>query len=285
MRVIDPGRRGSLEYRLPAGNQAGATRGSPLLLLLFLFFLIPLSVYCLVLAGINRRAHPVMISGGWDCIGLLFAASGFFLCVLPGAVTLWYSERVRQLPFAQPRPHSAAEALGSLWLEWWGVLLLYYIALAVGATALVLHRRAATVIYNINPEDWERVFAQVLAKLGLEQTRSGKQITVAALTSLADDSPGSTSETAVTAYPSLLQRTVLLRVDTFPALCNITLHWEHVGAELREEIQTELAKATQSVETVDNPAGSWFLGIGGSIITMVFLTVLVLIILSIPRRW
>jgi len=258
-----------------------------LLFLLFLLFLIPLAIYCLILSSINRRPHPIMVSGAWDCLGLLFAASGFFLGVLPGIVTLLYSKTLRQLPFAEPR--SGAEALGNLLLEWWGVLLLYYLALVVGATAVVLHRRASTVIYNINPDDWERLFAQVLAGLGMEQARSGKQITLGAPArddaSLTEPGP---SEAAIQAkiYPCLsLHRTALLRIDAFPALSNITLHWEHAGAELREQIETELARALQAVETVDNAAGSWFLGIGGSIITMVFLTVLVLVVLSLPRRW
>lgn len=255
-----------------------------MLLLLLLLFLIPVAVYCLILAGINRRPHPVMVSGVWDCIGLLFAAAGFFLGVLPGTVTLLYAKTLRQLPFVEP--HSGAEALGNLWLEWWGVLLLYYAALTAGATALVLYRRGTTVIYNISPQDWERLFALVLTKLGMEQARSGKQITLGALVS--DDAFATASQAAVHAadYPRLsLQRTALLCVDAFPALSNVTLHWEHAGAEVREEIETELAKAMRTVETVDNAAGSWFLGIGGSIITMAFLTVLVLIVLSIPRRW
>jgi hypothetical protein len=257
-----------------------------LLLLLFLLFLIPVGVYCLILAGINRRAHPVMASGAWDCIGLLFAASGFFLAVLPGMVTLLYAKTLRQLPFVEP--HSGAEALGNLWLEWWGVLLLYYLALGTGAAALVFYRRDSTVFYNINADDWERLFAQALARLGMEQARSGKQITLGAMAAVSDPSPGAAAESAIQAkvQPRLsFQRTALLRVDAFPALSNVTLHWEHAVAELREEIEKELAKTIQMVETVDNAAASWFLGIGGSIIIMVFLTVLVLIVLSIPRRW
>jgi hypothetical protein len=255
-----------------------------LLLLLFLLFLIPVALYCLILAGINRRPHPVMVSGVWDCIGLLFAASGFFLGVLPGTVTLLYAKTLRQLPFAEP--HSGAEALGNLWLEWWGVLLLYYLALAAGATALVLYRRGTTVIYNVNPDDWERLLAHVLAKLGMEQARSGKQITLGAMTLMSDAVRPGEAPIQATAYPGLsLQRTALLRVDTFPALSNVTLHWEHASEELREEIEAELTKHMQAVETLDNAAASWFLGIGGSIITMVFLTVVVLIVLSLPRRW
>jgi hypothetical protein len=257
-----------------------------LLLLLFLLFLIPVGVYCLILAGINRRAHPVIASGTWDCIGLLFAASGFFLAVLPGMVTLLYGKTLRQLPFVEPR--SGAEALGNLWLEWWGVLLLYYLALGTGAAALVFHRRATTVIYNINSDDWERLFAQVLARLGLEQARSGKQITLGVLSGVNDPSPGGAAESAIQAkvHPRLsFQRAALLRVDTFPALSNVALHWEHVGGTLRDEVEKELGKEFKSVETMDNAAGAWFLGIGGSIVTMVFLTVLILILLTLPRRW
>jgi hypothetical protein len=258
-----------------------------LLLLLFLLFLIPVAVYCLVLAGINRRPQPVMVGGAWDVIGLLFAISGFLLGVLPGVVTLIYAKTLRQLPFAEPR--SGVEAFGNLLLEWWGILLLYYVALTVGAVALVLHRRSRTVIYNVSPADWERAFAEVLARLGLEQVRSGKQITVA--TFVADDTSRGQSGMVESGMQErlhhrlALERSALLQVESFPALSNITLHWQNAPAELREQIEAELARALKEVQTVDNAAGAWFLGIGGTILAMVFLTVLVLVLLSFPRRF
>ena len=45
--------------------------------MIFVAFLFPLAVYCLVLGLINRRRQPLMVSAGWDFAGLLFAASGF----------------------------------------------------------------------------------------------------------------------------------------------------------------------------------------------------------------
>ena len=42
-----------------------------------LAFLLPVGFYCLILASINRRGKPLIVSGVWDSIGLLFAVSGF----------------------------------------------------------------------------------------------------------------------------------------------------------------------------------------------------------------
>jgi hypothetical protein len=237
----------------------------PLLLLLLLVFLIPLGLYCLILAGINRRPHPVLVSGTWDCIGLLFGVSGFFLGVIPGLAGLLYSNALREPPFL--------------------VVLAYFFLVAFGAVLAVWQRGKATVIYNINPEDWEKVFAAVLARFDMEQTRSGKHISLGG--SGIDDAHHQDNETAIQAKPHLLtsfQRTAVLRVDSFPALNNVTLHWEHVRSEFREQIEAELTAALKTVETLDNPAGSWLLGIGGSIVTMVFFTVLVLVLLWLRRH-
>src|ERR1700758_3195552 len=48
------------------------------LIFLALFFF-PIALYCLILGMINRRPHPVMVSGSWDFFGLLLAASGLLL--------------------------------------------------------------------------------------------------------------------------------------------------------------------------------------------------------------
>jgi hypothetical protein len=40
---------------------------------------LPLAVYLLVLAWINRGRRALMVSGPWDFAGILFAASGFLL--------------------------------------------------------------------------------------------------------------------------------------------------------------------------------------------------------------
>ena len=48
-----------------------------------LAFLIPLAVYCWVLAAINRRGKPTMVGGTWDCAGMLLSAGGILLMVGP----------------------------------------------------------------------------------------------------------------------------------------------------------------------------------------------------------
>src|SRR4051812_39089865 len=63
--AIDPGRRGRLQSNL--GLLIPPVKG---LALILLAFLLPLGVYLIVLGALNRRRHPVLVSGTWDFIGL-----------------------------------------------------------------------------------------------------------------------------------------------------------------------------------------------------------------------
>ena len=38
-----------------------------------LAFLLPVAIYCFILAILNRRGKPLLVSGVWDSVGLLFA--------------------------------------------------------------------------------------------------------------------------------------------------------------------------------------------------------------------
>src|SRR6516162_9066112 len=119
---------------------------------IFLIFLFPIAVYCLILAVINRRQHPVMVSGIWDTVGLLLAASGALLAGVPGILAILYL-RLGRTPF-DSEPATDAEL--TVWL-------LYYVLVAAGAVFLLWIRRHKTVIYNVGPKQWELVFAHVLS--------------------------------------------------------------------------------------------------------------------------
>ena len=57
-----------------------------LLLFAYVAFLLPVAAYCLILATVNRRINPVMVSGTWDSIGLLFATAGILLVCGPSII-------------------------------------------------------------------------------------------------------------------------------------------------------------------------------------------------------
>src|SRR6516225_1457399 len=69
----------------PHNHSPSPTQRAPSLILLA--FLLPFSIYLSILGSINRRRHPVMVSGVTDFIGILFAASGFLLFGGPGILT------------------------------------------------------------------------------------------------------------------------------------------------------------------------------------------------------
>src|SRR6516164_8634175 len=250
---------------------------------IFLIFLFPIAVYCLILAVINRRQHPVMVSGIWDTVGLLLAASGALLAGVPGILAILYL-RLGRTPF-DSEPATDAEL--TVWL-------LYYVLVAAGAVFLLWIRRHKTVIYNVGPKQWELVFAHVLSQLGLEQSRAGKSIHLASSSPLEESTQvlgPANVEAAVTEKPPispvLARSSALIHVDVFPALCNVTLHWVNPSPLARHEIEVELARALRRVDSPDNPASSWFLGIGGILLGICFLLLVavVLFVLFPPRHW
>src|SRR5260370_14843850 len=80
--------------------------------LIFLAFVTPLAVYCLVLSVINRRRHPVIVAGSWDFAGVLFAASGFLL--LGGRAILTGLYEQCRLPWLLGQTRSL-QGLGAKW--------------------------------------------------------------------------------------------------------------------------------------------------------------------------
>jgi hypothetical protein len=268
---------------------------SSLFLPIFLAFLFPIAAYCLVLSGMNRRPHPVMVSGTWDAVGLLLAASGALLAGVPGILAILYA-KLGSLPL-DTEPQTAADFLGALWFEWLGIWIIYYALVVAGAVSLLWFRRHKTIIYNIGPKQWELIFAHVLSRLGLEQSQAGKNIYLGNTgpleepTQVLNPVAGAGSPSAVTEKlpisPVLSRCSALIHVDVFPALCNVTVHWVNPSPSVRQEIETELARALQRLDSPDNPAASWFLGIGGILFGICFLLILavVLFVLFPPRRW
>ena len=115
----------------------------------YLALIIPLAIYCLILFRLNRRTYPVMVSGAWDSIGLLFAASGVLLFSGPSLI---------------------AQRLAASMAEWIFVWTAYYLLILVGSVLLVWSRRDATVIYNVDADLLNEVLERVLDKVGLSHT-------------------------------------------------------------------------------------------------------------------
>ncbi len=244
------------------------------------FALFPLAAYCCILALMNRRGHPVMVSGPWDFAGVLFAVSGFLLLLGPFILNS-FNQSWRDLWLRAPW-HSS----WGLSDEWWYLRLsfcvLYFLIVAGGSFFLLRKRGRFTSIYNVDPSGFEEALARVLDRLRLNWLRAGNRIFIGFHVAPGDPGlargefspdPGGSSGSA----PN--QKTVL-ELDPFPAMRHVSLRWPQSAGALRKEIEVELAKVLPALPAPDNPAAMWFTSIGVSLFCLVFFAILALILLQ-----
>jgi hypothetical protein len=224
-----------------------------------LLFLFPIGAYCLLLANVNRRARPLLLSGTADVALMLAAGSGFFLAFLPALFDQLYHRSI-----AGP---AADKSFAALHLRWWALWLFYYLALVGWSLLLLSWRRHATVIYNVDAELLFGAFAQAARGAGLEchsePARPGRY-------SLALASP---ADTALSAAPLPRREVASVAIDSFPAGCHVTLHWDRYKASVRSAFEAQLAKALEGARPADNPLAGWFLVISGLVFGLIALVV------------
>jgi hypothetical protein len=279
--------------------------------LIFLAFIVPLAIYCLVLSVINRRRHPVVVPGPWDFAGVLFAASGVLLIGGPAILTGVYEQW--RLTWLLGQTHFLKE-ISDNWSFWISIWLLYFAVIASGSALMLWRRRRLTSIYNIEPAVFAEVLNQVLDRLELEWLRNGPRRLLLRLREPPLEA-GSTAldpmliphrsqgaATPVLADPAqpLPQRTATstpevstsahpwaeLVLEPFPAMCHVTLHWLGQDEAVRLEVETELAQALAQVRTRPNPVSAWFLSLSLGLFFSAFLVLFVLLalrILQLPR--
>jgi hypothetical protein len=243
-------------------------KGPSLILLAFLF---PLALYLLILGAINRRTHPLMVSGPWDFVGLLFAASGFLLFGGPGALSVINDRWRDALVFGQAP--SGQEAVETLW-QWWLFLMIAYFAVIVAGSGFFLWRsRNQTSIYNTDADTFRSGLGCVFERLGLHPTRTGNSFYFASAqpdrsnhlqksneteriqTMPSEYGTGLRVQTAPT--PALSLHNVMLEVDVFPLMSHVTLRWEPARTGLRQEIEQELERELARTPGPNNLLGGW----------------------------
>ena len=234
-----------------------------LLLLLLALFLFPIAVYCTVLGLMNRRSQPLMVSGAWDFVGVLVATSGFLLFVGPAMLSGTFRQSLRELPFSRDSP-SLAAAVEETWAAWWVAWILYYVFVLGGAALLVWLRRRTTVIYNVDPPTLETALARTAQRLGLAMHRLGNRVFLAARQPV--PTTGST-EVSAELLPPLAQpprwpsEQVVMDVEAFSMLSNVSLHWRSGSPEARADLKRELERSLAEVVTPDSAVGAWLLTI------------------------
>jgi hypothetical protein len=258
--------------------------------LIFVAFLFPLGVYCLILGAINRRRHPVMVSAAWDFAGLLFAASGFLAFAVPGFLSS-FSEQGRRVAMFGRAPVADEGSWGWCWDLFAGlgstlfavgsgpVLVGYFLIVVVGCALILWRRQTETAVYNVHAAAFEDVLGGVLDAASLLWSRAGnryfirrardKQSLPAPEMSVMVREHLPSGEQGRGGYPATaadVEQSSCLEVDPAPALRHVTLRWDAEDVDLRKQVEGELAHALAEVPTHDNPVGSWLLTAGAALL-------------------
>jgi hypothetical protein len=253
--------------------------------LILLAFVLPLAVYCLILYALNRRHHPVVLSGTWDFAGVLLAASGFLLLGGPAILTGFYEQW--RLSWLLGRTYYL-QGLGENWSFWISLWLLYFAVVAGGSAWLLWRRRRITSIYNIEPRVFLDVLPQVLDRLGLDWVDQGPRqfrvrfrgplleggkesndsIPFQELSKLASRPPMAKAslapleKTAATAAPPSDSPWTELGWESSPAMRHVSLRWRGSAEALRREVETQLAEALAERRSSPSAMSAWFLSLG-----------------------
>ena len=100
-------------------------------MLLFLAFIFPLGIYCLILGLINRRERPLLVSGPWDFAGVLFAVSGFLLFIGPAVLSSLYEHFRLSWVVGQAGTEGPSGVSYYLWISLWYVYYIGVVAVAL----------------------------------------------------------------------------------------------------------------------------------------------------------
>src|SRR5262249_2631681 len=77
-----------------------------------------------------------------------------------------------------------------------------------------------------------------------------------------------------------LEKGVVLDVEPFEAMRNVTLHWRSRTEVLRPTVEAALERALAQVPTYYNPAANWFLGVAGCLFSLIFLDLVLMVLFA-----
>jgi hypothetical protein len=277
----------------------------------------PLAVYLFVLAQLNRRPHPVVVSGTWDFAGILFALSGFLLL---GGPFIMATINQDWRDFWVSTPLRSFEGLSGGWyylrLLIWG---LYFLTVAAGSILLLRWRSKVTSIYNVSAEAFNQSLAESLDRLQFPWRRSRNRVYIGrpnftdgqplqgnrgseiehqateiaekpensiSVASVFSGAPGRIfdpqSTAAVARYTNDSQDSQdaksVLEIDPFPAMHHVTLRWPTESGALRSEVEASLAKVLANVETTYNPAAVWLMSAATVLLSAVSFGLIIMIL-------
>jgi hypothetical protein len=240
-----------------------------------LVVLAPIGIYCVVIARINRRQQPLMVSGIWDCIGMLLGLSGFLLFAIPSTLTDFnYTPRDIWLYVH----YGNLKGLGHHWwlLLWTFLWFVYLVVLFGGSFLLIWHRRRVTSIYNIDAAGLNDAIQQTLHRVGLEGVRDEKRIFLARSPDAVARGNEVLPVSAASHVVAVPFQDCFVDVNPWPALRHVTLHWSTGAEPLRPAFERELKRTLANVTSRPNPAGNWLMTAGACVFTVMFLLTVLL---------
>jgi hypothetical protein len=274
--------------------------------LILLVFFLPLAIYLTVLGLLNRRRHPLVVSGVWDGIGLLFGVSGFLFFAGP-AVFSSLSERWR-LKWLLGKGDAPLAGPDGAWQFWIFLSIVYFVLVVAGAVFYLWRQRHLTSIYNTDTTQIDRVLTQICDELGLHPVRSGNMLLFGLSLGLSGErhggekiqaphylpvgvrASGGHRETAPAA-PSkgmsdltVLEQTAILELDSFALMRHVTLRWDPADCPLRQVVEAELARRLTRTPSGDSMLGAWLLTLGGLMLAFVMAGAFLVFLINIVNR-
>lgn len=262
--------------------------------LVFVAFLVPLGLYLLLLGWINRQPRSVLVSGTWDFIGILFAASGFVFVGGPAILTS-LNERWRTF-WLLGETGNVVEGLDGARQVYLVLASLYFLLIVAVSGFVFARRRGMTSIYNVEPAAAEEALIQSCEQLGLEPIRSGNVLVFG----LVLDPPPShpvgiqaphalpKSQAATREDPpiadELVGQNAVLEVETFPAMKHVTLRWDPHDSSVRSALESELDRRLGRVGSPYHDTGAWLSLLGSGLLGMSMLIAFVILLRTLYMR-
>jgi hypothetical protein len=232
-----------------------------------LICLLPLSLYFLFLSHLHSRRRPMMLDGKWDFACLLLGISGFLLILGPLLLTI--VDSTWRSIFVSGQLHRLGSVFEKQAILWSGLGTVYVVAMVGLLVALLRSRGRSSVIYGMPANRFDALFSATLERVR-RVWRVQKNVY---------EIRGGRSETDVPVADA--NDFAEVEVDPFPSMGLVTLHWDEPVSAIRTEVELELEKTFERLETPSSPAAGWFLTASVSI----FMVMLVWMAFLIYTMW
>jgi hypothetical protein len=249
---------------------------------LFIAFLVPVSLYLLFLGWVNRQPRAFVLSGVWDAIALLFACSGF---IVFGGPAILSAEHERWRSFWLFGKESTAEMLDFARNLWMVAGLAYFLVIFFGCVIILSRRRRLTCIYNVEPQVVETVLVDTCHRLGFDPIRTGnlfvfglpltegqKRPALQKPHSLRLVNPAEFEVEEPSPADQLAGLNAILELEPSENTKCVLLHWDSHDSPVRTMLEAEIIAQLRSYEAPEHDTWFWqgliaciFLGISAFI--------------------